>query len=104
MGLITRMLRSASSSSCRDDQPNQRTSSVATSRMTLLSTRMSANGRRLPLARQGHDLVGCQAGGRAASHRLDETTSSTSSTARLPQNDGIPTDAELDLGVRQNAD
>jgi hypothetical protein len=65
---------------------------------------MSAIGRRLPLARQGHDLVGCQAGGRAASHRLDETASSPSSTARLPQNNGIPTDAELDLGVRQNAD
>src|SRR4030095_4142210 len=101
IGLIaSNPLRAASASIAADQSPHS-ASSVRTSRMTLLSTRVPVKS----ASRQLHDLVGRDAPGASAAHVLNERASAIHRLWRgsFLHAHGTPVDLELDLGIGEKA-
>src|SRR6188472_1617937 len=102
IGLMASRPRRAASASIAADQSPHSASSVRTSRMTLLSTRVPVTS----ASRQLHDLVGRDAPGAFTAHVLDERAAAVRSlgSGRLLHPYRIAVDLELDFGIRQQAE
>src|SRR3990170_584013 len=105
IGLMTSMWSSASRSIWAADHSNHSRSSVTTSRMTLLSTRMSAifTRRKLIASGQSHDLVRGKPRRGFPPHGLEETLPAAPGLSRFPQNDRAAPQSELYFRIGKEA-
>src|SRR5213596_1508301 len=99
MGLITRIACPAQTARLDADQSNHVTSSVKTSRITLLSTRTSAT----LLSRQGHDLVSGHFYGPFSPHMRNELISAALAAFLLTDTHSASDDVKTNFSIRKQS-